>query len=126
MQLPPANINRINLSTIIIISIIMLVLTGCSRSVTPGVPFLIRDGQTIHLKGTGLTIQAEEIIQGLDGSQNLEDGSVILWVTDQAGSQKEFYLETGGWVSTGQYEIQFQRVVSDADGLGCELIVNQK
>ena len=117
--------NWVRASRILGMSIVLLVLVSCRRSVAIGEPFVLREGETVHISGTELTIEAEEIIQGLEGSQRVDDGSVTLWVTVEGASETELYLEAGEWTSVAEYEIRFERVVSDAEETRCELIVNR-
>jgi hypothetical protein len=117
--------NRVSASRILGMSIVLLILVNCSRSVTIGEPFVLREGETVHVRGTELTVEAKEIIQGLEGSQWVEDGSVTLWVTVEGVSETELYLEAGEWTMVGEYEIRFERVVSGSEGTRCELIVNR-
>jgi hypothetical protein len=117
--------NRVSAGRISGMSIVLLILASCSRSVAIGEPFVLREGKAVHVRGTELTVEAEEIIQGLDGSQWVDDGSVTLRVTVEGVGETELYLEAGEWTMVGEYEIRFERVVSGTEGTGCELIVNR-
>jgi hypothetical protein len=118
--------NRIGANRILGASIILLILVGCSHSVAIGEFFVLREGETARVKGTELTIKAEEIIEGLEGSHEIGDGSVTLWVTVEGESETELYLQAGNSNRVGGYKIRFERVVfSDAEGVGCELIVSR-
>ena len=106
--------------------LVLLILVSCSRSMAMGKPFVLREGETVRIRGTALIIEAEEIIQGLEGSQWVNDGSVTLRVTVEGVSETELYLEAGEWTTVGEYDIRFERVVSSAEETKCELIVNRR
>jgi hypothetical protein len=125
MESPSVKRNRVRASRILGMGIVLVALVSCRRSVAVGEPFVLREGETAHVSGTELTIEAEEIIQGLEGSQWVEDGSVTLRVTVEGASETELYLEAGEWTRVAEYEIRIERVVSDAEGTGCELTVNR-
>ena len=118
--------NRIGASWIFGMGIILLILVSCSRSVEIDELFVLPEGETARVKGTELTIKAEEIIEGLEGSHEIGDGSVTLRVTVEGESETELYLQAGNSNRVGGYKIRFEQVVSDAEGVvGCELIVSQ-
>ena len=101
-------------------------LVGCGRSVTVEERFTLREGKAVRLKGTALTIRVEQIIDGLDGSQRIGDGSATLLVTVKGEGETEVSLETGNEAVVGGYAIYFERVVSDAAGLSCELVITRR
>jgi hypothetical protein len=105
--------------------IVLLILASCSHSVTIGESFILQEGETVRVKGTELTIEVEQVIEGREGSQRIGDGSVTLWVAVEGEDETELYLEAGEWARIGGYEIRFERVVSDLEGARCELIVSQ-
>ena len=109
-----------------VLGIALLLLAGCGQSVAVGERFTLRDGEMVRVRESEVTIEAGQIIDGLDGSQQVGDGSVSLRVTVGKGDETELYLEAGGTAAAGEYEIRFERVVSDADGLTCELIVTRR
>ena len=117
--------NRASTSRILGVAIVLLVLVGCSHSVAIGEPFVLREGETVRVQGTDLTVEVEQIIEGLDGSQRIEDGSVTLRVTVEGEGETELYLEAGNGARIGGYKIRFEQVVSDAEGASCELIVSR-
>lgn len=104
----------------------LLILAGCGQSVAVGERFTLRDGEMVRVKQSEVTIEARQIIDGLDGSQEIGDGSVSLRVTVEDGDEIELCLEAGGTAATGGYEIHFERVVADADGLTCEVVVTRR
>ena len=102
----------------------LLLLLGCGPSPAIGERFALREGETTRIEDTGLTITAEEIVEGLDGSQDTSAGSLVLRI--ELGEQgAERYLETGESVTVGEYRIHFERVVSDLTGASCELLVTR-
>lgn len=125
MESPSMKRNRVSAGHILGMSIVLFVLVSCRHSVAIGEPFVLRGGETVHIGGTELTIEAEEIIQGSEGSQWVDDGSVTLRVTVEGVSETELYLEAGEWTRVAEYEIRIERVASGAEGTGCELIVNR-
>ena len=125
MESPSVERSRMNASRVLGMSIVLLVLVSCTRSVAIGEPFVLREGETVCVSGTELTIRAGEIIQGLEGSQRVDDGSVTLWVTVEGVSETELYLEAGEWNTVAEYEIRVERVVSGTEGTRCELVVNR-
>lgn len=117
----PSKFTRIRL-----LGLTLLVLASCGRSVPVGGRFTIRDGEMVRLRGTEMRIEAEQIIDGLDGSQEIGDGSAVLRLIVEGEDLAELYLETGGTAAAGGYDIHFERVHSDAADLTCELIVTRR
>lgn len=117
--------NRVSAGRTLGMGIILLILVSCGRSVAIGEPFILREGETVHVRETELAIEAEEIVQGLEGSQWVNDGSVILWVTVEGEGKTELYLEAGEWTRVGGYEVRFEQVVSGTEDARCELIVSR-
>jgi hypothetical protein len=64
--------NRGSVSRILGMSIVLLILMSCSRSVAIGEPFVLRESETVYVRGTELTVEAEGIIQGSEHSQSIE------------------------------------------------------
>ena len=120
--------NSSKFTRILLSGLALLTLAGCGRSVAVGERFMIRDGETVRVRGTDVSIAAEQIIDGLDGSQEIGDGSVSLRVIleGEVKGETELYLEARGTASAGGYDIHFERVHSDAKGLSCELIVTRR
>ena len=117
--------NRVSASRILGMGIVLLLLASCRQSVALGEPFILQEGETARVRGTELTVEVEELIEGLEGSQMIGDGSVTLRLAVEGEDETELYLEAGEWHRVGGYEIRFERVVSDAEGARCELIVNR-
>jgi hypothetical protein len=117
--------NRVSASRIFGMGVVLLILASCSHSVAIDEPFVLQEGETVHVKGTELTIEVEQVIEGLEGSQRIGDGSVTLRVAVEGEDETELYLEAGNGVRVGGYKIRFERVISDANGARCELIVSQ-
>ena len=108
-----------------VLGIVLLILAACSRSVALDERFTLREGETVRVRGAELTIEVEQIIDGLDGSQEIGDGSASLRVTVEKEGETEVYLETGERARIGGVEIGLERVVSDRDGLTCEMVVRR-
>ena len=107
--------------------IALLLLASCTQSVPLGEPFVLQEGETARVKETELTIEVIELIEGLEGSQMIGDGSVTLRLVVEGEGETELYLEAEEWHTVAGYEIHFERVVWDADAeeANCELIVNR-
>ena len=48
--------------------IVLLVLVACGRSAMLDERFTLREGETVRVRGAELTIEVEQIIDGLDGN----------------------------------------------------------
>jgi hypothetical protein len=117
--------NRVSASRILAMGIALLILVSCRQAVPLGEPFVLREGDTVRVKGTELTVEVKELIEGLEGSQMIGDGSVTLRLVVEGEDETELYLEAGEWTRVSGYEVRFERVISDAEGARCELIVSQ-
>ena len=112
----------------LVVSVMILSVLNCSQSLSEhqaniGEEFLLTEHQQIRINETDLTIEAVQIIDGLDGSQEIGVGSVYLSVTGGDEQDIEIYLETGNCKMVGEHEILYIEVSSDQDGLKARLVV---
>lgn len=109
----------------LLLGITLLALAGCGRWAVVGRPFLLQEGPVARVMGIGLTIRPTDIVEGLDGSQKIGDGSVVLQVRVTGKEEREVYLEAEEQVTVHGYVIRFERVISDDREGRCELIVTR-
>ena len=109
-----------------VLTLSLLLLASCSQSVTLGETFILREGKTARISGTGLRIEAEQVYYGTPGSQKAGDGAVVLQVRVADGEETELFLQVGWEKSVGEYNIRLERLFSDADGACGELVVTQE
>jgi hypothetical protein len=83
----------------------------------------LQEGEAVSVRGTGLTIEIEQIGNQQPGSQETMDGFVFLRVMAKEGAQTTVFLEVGGNQAVSEYEIHLERVILGADRWSCELIV---
>lgn len=121
---------RVHLSRVLILGITLLALVSCIPSVEVGEPFTLWEGETISVRGTGLTIEAELVYFGKPGSHDPGDGAVDLRVRVGGGEETEVFLEVGQQKEVGGYVIRFEKLVSVVEKgewkKGCELVVVQE
>ncbi len=94
----------------LIIASLLLVPLSCEEpssesQVNADEEFLLREQQRISIIDTDLTIEIKQIIDGLDGSQEIGVGAVYITIESEGGEPQEIYLETGGSKQFGEYEI---------------------
>jgi hypothetical protein len=112
----------------IVTAVMILLISGCGSSMPDSEAdteeeFLLAEGQRMELGETGITVEILQIIDGLDGSQEIGAGSVYLILTDGEGQQEEVYLETGYSKQSGEHVIRFIEVLMDQEGLQVKLSV---
>ncbi len=110
------------------ISVMIVSALNCSQSLSEpqaniGEEFLLAEQQQIRINETNLTIEVVQIIDGLDGSQEIGVGSAYLLVTSEDEQDLDIYLETGNCKTVGEHEIHYIEVSSDQDGLKARLVV---
>jgi hypothetical protein len=124
-ELPSIEDDRTNTGWFWLVAVALLILTSCSRSAALGQRFSLQEGETVSVRGTGLTIEIEQIGNQQPGSQEIMDGFVFLRVMAKDGGQTTVFLEVGAQKTVGGYEIHLERVVLGADMWSCELIVTR-
>jgi hypothetical protein len=115
--------NRVQLRRFLALGIVLLVLVTCKPSVEVGEYFTLWEGETVSVKGTGLTIEAEMVGFGIPGSHDPEDGFADLRVTVQGEGETEVFLEVGQREVVGGYEIRLEKMVGTEEKDGCALVV---
>ena len=103
----------------------LLVLAGCSRAASVGEAFSLREGETVRVGGTGLTLAIEQIGNEQPGLQETMDGFVFLQVTVEGEGERTVYLEVGERERAGGYEIHLVEVTPDGEDWRCELVVRR-
>ena len=63
-----------------VLGVAVLILVSCSQSVAVGERFSLWEGEPVRVRGTGLTIEIEQIGNQQPGSQETMDGFVFLQV----------------------------------------------
>lgn len=105
-------------------SLALLALAACSRSVAVGERFTLWQGETVKIKGTGLTIEITAFAYQQPGSQTPGDGFAQLWVVGGDGGEREVTLMAGQETTVGGYTIRLERLLTSVDSEGCELVVS--
>jgi hypothetical protein len=60
--------NAVSANRMLGVGIALLILVSCSQAGAIGERFILREGETARVRGTELTIEVEQVIDGLDGS----------------------------------------------------------
>jgi hypothetical protein len=107
------------------LSMALLLLVSCSRSVAVGEHFTLWQGETVQVRQTGLAIEIETIAYQQPGSQTPGDGFVELQVSVRGEGETKVTLMAGREAKVGGYEIGLEELVTNVDGEGCELVVTQ-
>ena len=108
-----------------LLGIALLVLVSCTQSAAVGERFTLWEGETVRVRGTGLTIEIEQIGNQQPGSQETMDGFVFLRVMVRDEGETKVFLEVGEKEKVGEYEIRLERVIWDVDAWSCELVVTR-
>lgn len=79
-------------------------------------PFVLASGDSVKVLDADLSVQALEVIEGLEGTMESGAGSALLLVDHGIELDIEVYLESGGWKTLGEYELHLLGVESDDGG----------
>ena len=103
----------------------LLVVVSCTPTAGLGKPFILWQGKSIRVRGTGWTIEAEQVSDQVPGSQKPVRGYATLTVTTREGDWSSVFVQVNESKRVGEFEIRMQRIIMDAEGQRCELVVSR-